>query len=285
VHEVRLGALDEVAHPVWRLHVPVEEQLQQPGQQERECGRRRVEAHHQIEDEQGAEAVDEGLHRVLVEGGEQLDALRAVVELVEPAPEEVALVAQPVPPVVDEGDHQVAHDRAAHDTQPLSLEEAVFPEPVPQALTEQEDADEAQGVEGDGPGPPPSAPGPAPRDELGLDSEHDNADEHGDGDGAHCVPFFSNCGGSGGLLLRGPPQSLLPKERRLGARVISRARHTGVRPTLLPGQASRRAQPTSSALPYPLAGNPMAVLDGAFGTLAVEPLAAMVASQPHGNGR
>src|SRR5258706_179155 len=52
---------------------------------------------------------------MLVEGGDHLDALRAVVNLMEYAPEEAALVADWGPPVEDKGGDEKSGEHAASD--------------------------------------------------------------------------------------------------------------------------------------------------------------------------
>src|SRR6266446_2448644 len=108
VHAMALGALQDIAQPVRCPDVPMIEKLGKAGGGESEPGARGVQAE-QREDDQGREQpVHEDLDRMLVEAGQHLDAGRAVMKLMEPAPEKRDLMARAVPPVVDEGDRDIA---------------------------------------------------------------------------------------------------------------------------------------------------------------------------------
>ena len=87
VDAVALGTLEEVAEPVGRPHVPVVDELGQARSGHRPGGGRGPQAHQQVEDRAREHAVGEDLERVLVEAGDDLDALGAVVDLVEDPPE------------------------------------------------------------------------------------------------------------------------------------------------------------------------------------------------------
>src|SRR5579885_819578 len=124
---------------------------------------------------------------VLVEVPDDLDTLRAVVDLVEPAPEEVRLVAEAVPPVVDEGERQVADDGPAGDAKAIRR-----PRPVPQhPAVPGHGGDEyhahLETVEQGGAEPPPGHPRPraARPEQFAADHEQPNAeDDQGDDHGS-----------------------------------------------------------------------------------------------------
>src|SRR5262249_42632229 len=58
------------------------------------------------------------------------DPLRAVVDLVEPSPEEVTLVTPAVPPVVEEWDGQITENGAGVDAQRIGVPRAVQQHPA-----------------------------------------------------------------------------------------------------------------------------------------------------------
>src|SRR5262249_39822874 len=99
MHAMALGTLHDEAEPVRRRHGPVVDQLGDAGERDGERRRLRAEPEAEIEDGARQHRVHENLERVLVEAGDDLDALRAVVYLMEPAPQEVDLVPPAMPPV------------------------------------------------------------------------------------------------------------------------------------------------------------------------------------------
>jgi len=54
------------------------------------------------------QGIDDDLARVLVKGGDGLDTAGAMMNLMEGQPEEVHVMAQPVPPIEQQGHHQIA---------------------------------------------------------------------------------------------------------------------------------------------------------------------------------
>src|SRR5262249_35479899 len=98
---VALRTLKDKTQPVRRRHIPVVKQL---GQASEEHGQRRsfrLETDQQIYDGAGEHAVGQNLDGMLVKAGDYFDALRTMVYLVQPAPQEVDLVPPAVPPVVN----------------------------------------------------------------------------------------------------------------------------------------------------------------------------------------
>ena len=72
---------------------------------------------------------------MLVEAGDHLDALRAVVDLVEPAPQEPDRVPPAVPPVVDEGEDHVADRRPAPHPQRVQADQGRWAPIQPSQVT------------------------------------------------------------------------------------------------------------------------------------------------------
>src|SRR5690348_4484543 len=91
---------------------------------------------------------------MLVKAGDDLDALRTVMHLMEAAPEESRLVAPAVPPVIEERDGQVAGDGAAGNAEGVGGPKAMVLHPaVPFEAGQPDDAD-LHGVEQGGAEPP-----------------------------------------------------------------------------------------------------------------------------------
>src|SRR5262245_22475488 len=110
MNAVTLRPLKNEAEPVRCANVPVIHELRQAGQKHREGSGLRSHPDSEVEDRAREQTVDDDLERVLVETGYDLYALGTMVHLVKPAPEKTQFVTPPVPPVVDEGDGEIADD-------------------------------------------------------------------------------------------------------------------------------------------------------------------------------
>jgi len=122
---------------------------------------------------------------MLVEGGDELEATRRVMDLVEDAPEEVRCVAEPMPPVEDERVRDVADQTGSRTRQDRGHLEKRCPsdEPTPHDERRDHRADVQRVQE-------PHAPDPrsdrGPRDDrpdelerVTDDSDDDRDDPHG----------------------------------------------------------------------------------------------------------
>src|SRR5262249_10262326 len=105
---VTLRSLDQIAKPVRGAYVPVIEQLGNPGQQERKARALRAQAEEDVKDGGCKSDVDQNSGRVLVEGGNNLQPRCAVVNLMEPAPQERNFMTDAMPPVIHECNCEVA---------------------------------------------------------------------------------------------------------------------------------------------------------------------------------
>ena len=112
-------SLDDVAKPMWRLDVPMIEVLRQSGGEDRQASGLRSNAHEPIDDGAGEDTVDDDFRGVFVEARNDFDSLRTVVDLVNAAPEEWNLVPPAMPPVVDEGNDEIAEKGSTHDAQAI----------------------------------------------------------------------------------------------------------------------------------------------------------------------
>ena len=104
----------------------------------------------------------------------------AVVHLVQPAPHERHVVADPVPPVVHERDRHVAGDRAAERPEALGRPEAVSGQARLRGEAEHQHERELDAADEERARPPSGDRGPAPRRHRQLDQEQrqPHADEH-----------------------------------------------------------------------------------------------------------
>src|SRR5688572_14030889 len=101
VNAVALRPLEEKAEPSWRRDVPVIHELAEAAQGHGSRGGLGPKSDKPENDGAGEKAVYHDFRRVLVEAGDDLDALRAVMHLVEGAPEERRLMPPAVPPVIE----------------------------------------------------------------------------------------------------------------------------------------------------------------------------------------
>lgn len=113
VDAVHLRALEQVAEDVRGAQVRVVEHLAERSEHDVVGAGLDADAHHHVGDEAAQQRVEDHLGRMLVEGGEYLDALRRVVQLVEQPPERVVGVARAMPPVGDEGVDEVGGEAAS----------------------------------------------------------------------------------------------------------------------------------------------------------------------------
>ena len=103
--------------------------------------RSRSDTDDQVEDAADDEPVGNELERVLVEARDHLDALRAVMQLMHPLPEELNLMAPAMPPVVHEREHQVAEQRTTGDTESISGPDPMLEHPrLPEDAGKPDDA-------------------------------------------------------------------------------------------------------------------------------------------------
>ena len=87
--------------------VPVVEQLGESRDEDCNRGCFRRYATEQVKDRAGENPISDYLNWVLIEAGNDLNPLRAVVHLVKPAPEKRYIVTNPVPPVINKYDGDV----------------------------------------------------------------------------------------------------------------------------------------------------------------------------------
>jgi hypothetical protein len=174
VDAVTLRALEDIPAPVRRLEVPVVEQLAQPRQEDGSRCSRRAETQNQIQEHACQQAVDRDLQRVLVEGGEYLQPLRAVVNLMEPTPEQRDFMTPAVPPVIDEGGSQVSEEGADCHPHLVRRPQAIFQHPRVQSQPRQQDDGRLRAVECGGTQPPRGDLRPRAGRRLFLDADHDH---------------------------------------------------------------------------------------------------------------
>lgn len=155
VDAVHLRALEQVAEDVRGAQVRVVEHLAERGEHDVVGAGLDADAHHHVGDEAAQQRVEDHLGRMLVEGGEYLDALRRVVQLVEQPPERVVGVARAMPPVGDEGVDEVGGEAGQQWWQGIrGVQQAVPHHPfVPGDAGEQGDR-HLDDVEEDHPGHP-----------------------------------------------------------------------------------------------------------------------------------
>src|SRR5947209_13267465 len=111
---------------------------------------------------------------MLIKAGDDLDALWAVMNLVQPAPETIDFVTPAVPPVVDEGDHQVTDDGSPSHAEAVRRPGAVPHHPaVPGNAGDKHHAD-LDAVENGGPHPPPGDARPGSPWSADLPRDHDH---------------------------------------------------------------------------------------------------------------
>ena len=104
VDAVALRPLKEKTEPIRSAHVPVIDEFGEAAQEDCPGGSRRSEPNEQVKDGAGQSTVGENFKRMLVKTGDHFNALRAVVHLMEPTPQEIALMTPAMPPVEEESD-------------------------------------------------------------------------------------------------------------------------------------------------------------------------------------
>src|SRR5436309_2482069 len=113
MHAVAFRPLKDVTEPIRSLDIPMVEEFGQAGQQDGAGGRFRSDAHNQIQDRTGNHTIGENLKRMLVKAGDDFDALRTVVKLMEPPPKKGRFVPPTMPPIVNKRDDEIPDERAA----------------------------------------------------------------------------------------------------------------------------------------------------------------------------
>ena len=112
MNAVHLRALENQADPARRRHVGVIEKFAEGGAKRVHRAGFRRQAEQGLDERAADQRVDGHLDRMLVERSDHLETLRAVVDLMEEAPEHIGLVARAMPPVEDEGRDEVGDQPA-----------------------------------------------------------------------------------------------------------------------------------------------------------------------------
>src|SRR6476620_10982351 len=98
VNAMHLGALEEVANPARSLDICVVEEFARCCAKRVNCPCLQVQTQECINQQASDYRVHDHLERMLVEGGNHLDALRAMVNLMEREPEKVDAMSPAMPP-------------------------------------------------------------------------------------------------------------------------------------------------------------------------------------------
>ena len=107
VHGVHLGPLHDVSQPARRADVGMQEQIERPREADGEGSRQRAGPQHPVAGQRAQQHGGRRVHGVGEKRRERLHARRAVVQLVEQAPQRVRPVRGAVPPVEDKaGQHK-----------------------------------------------------------------------------------------------------------------------------------------------------------------------------------
>jgi predicted metal-dependent hydrolase len=107
VNAMHLGALEEVADPARSLDIRMIEEFARCCTKRINCTCLQVQTQECINQEASDNRVHDHLERVLVERGDHLDALRAMVNLMEREPQKVDAMSPAMPPVKDERCNEV----------------------------------------------------------------------------------------------------------------------------------------------------------------------------------
>lgn len=110
VDAVALWPLEKEAQPVRGANVPVVNEFCEAAEENGSSRGSRPQANDQVENRARECAIRENFKGVFVKTGDHFNALEAVMDLVEPASEEIALVAPAMPPVEEKSDGEIAED-------------------------------------------------------------------------------------------------------------------------------------------------------------------------------
>jgi hypothetical protein len=177
---VHFRTLEDESDPPRRTHVCVVEELAERRERRVDRARAEIEAEQRVDDERAEDRVDRHLQRMFVERGDDFDPLRAVMDLMEPEPEDVELVSPTVPPVEDERGDEVG-DEAAGDRMQVrrEMEHRSAREPALPGDAGQEHDPELDDVDGDDAKRPSldSRQAPARCDPLENETEDERAED------------------------------------------------------------------------------------------------------------
>jgi hypothetical protein len=108
VDSMHFRALEEIADPAGRLNVGVIEELTERGAQRVYRSRLEREAQERVDEKTANDRIDDHLARMFVEGSDDFQPLRAVMDLMKTEPEQAVLMAPSMPPIEDEGCDEVS---------------------------------------------------------------------------------------------------------------------------------------------------------------------------------
>mgnify|MGYP000629652979 CR=1 FL=1 len=117
VHGMHFRALQHIAKPARRAHIGMGEQVEGRRQPQGHGRRSRAGTQHPVAGDHAQQHGSAGVQRMGVERGQHLDAPRAVMQLVEHAPQQVGRMGGTVPPVKDKAGDDKTAPMAANATE------------------------------------------------------------------------------------------------------------------------------------------------------------------------
>ena len=192
---VRLGPLNEITQPLRRAHVPMLEVTIKSEQiTDQRCGER-IESEHDDGDENVERHLDQHFERVKQDRARDVDAVRAVMHLMQHTPEEVDAMRRAVIRVGDSFEQHKSDDRAADNAEPRAVEPTMRVEPVRRNQQRRHGRNRADQHEKSDPDPLPTFAGrelPRGPELLGdqEDEIRDGGEQSDDVDGVHVESPF-----------------------------------------------------------------------------------------------
>src|SRR6266849_932383 len=186
VDAVALRPLESESQPVRRGDIPVIDEFCETAEHHRCRGRSGLDSHSGIQNEAADETVEQDFKRVLVETGNDLDPLRAVMNLMHPAPEKWRFVTPAMPPVKYKRNRKITEDGAARSAQSAGRPQAMPHQPAVPHRAGKPDRENLKAIEEQRAQPPTAHLRPMPprtrvfvRDHADACDKYSGEDEHG----------------------------------------------------------------------------------------------------------
>src|SRR6516225_10350532 len=130
VYAVALRSLKDVSEPAGSFYIPVIDEFGQAAEHDGACSRLRFSAYTKVQNTAHDQAIEQNFQRMLVETGDDFQALRTMVNLMNPPPKEWRSVAPAVPPVKDKGSCEISEQGFTESAQPRQRKKTMPHQPA-----------------------------------------------------------------------------------------------------------------------------------------------------------